>query len=74
MVITTITKVADQTAVATLDIERFVQQMQQTVNAGVEEMGRFAGDVQQGVTRVTGISTQFAGGTWSPPWTASPKR
>jgi methyl-accepting chemotaxis protein len=55
-----IRRLADQTAVATLDIERLVEQMQQAVNAGVEEMGRFAGDVQQGVARVAGISTQFA--------------
>jgi len=55
-----IRRLADQTAVATLDIERLVEQMQQAVNLGVEEMGRFAGDVKQSVARVAGISTQFA--------------
>jgi methyl-accepting chemotaxis protein WspA len=53
-------RLANQTAVATLDIERLVEQMQQAVNAGVEEMGRFAGEVKTGVERVAKISGQFA--------------
>jgi len=55
-----IRRLADQTAVATLDIERLVEQMQQAVNAGVDEMERFSADVKTGVERVTGISGQFA--------------
>jgi len=55
-----IRRLADQTAVATLDIERLVEQMQLAVNAGVAEMGAFATEVQTGVERVTGISGQFA--------------
>jgi len=55
-----IRRLADQTAVATLDIERLVEQMQGAVNAGVEEMARFAEEVRIGVERVTGISGQFA--------------
>jgi methyl-accepting chemotaxis protein len=55
-----IRRLADQTAVATLDIERLVEQMQGAVNAGVEEMATFAEEVRIGVERVTGISGQFA--------------
>ena len=55
-----IRRLADQTAVATLDIERLVEQMQETVNAGVAQMERFAADVHHGVERLAGISGQFA--------------
>ena len=55
-----IRRLADQTAVATLDIERLVEQMQQAVNAGVDEMDRFTTEVRTGVDRVGGISGQFA--------------
>jgi methyl-accepting chemotaxis protein len=55
-----IRRLADQTAVATLDIERLVEQMQEAVIAGVGQMERFATDVHHGVERVAGISGQFA--------------
>ena len=55
-----IRRLADQTAVATLDIERLVEQMQEAVNTGVDEMGRFATEVKTGVDRVAGISGQFS--------------
>jgi len=55
-----IRRLADQTAVATLDIEQLVEQMQQAVTAGVDEMDRFATEVRTGVDRVGGISGQFA--------------
>jgi len=55
-----IRRLADQTAVATLDIERLVEQMQQAVTAGVEQMGTFAGEVKEGVERVHAISAQFS--------------
>ena len=55
-----IRRLADQTAVATLDIERLVEQMQQAVAAGVMQMDRFAADVKTGVERVGDISGQFA--------------
>ena len=55
-----IRRLADQTAVATLDIERLVEQMQQAVSVGVAEMDRFAVEVKAGVERVSGISGQFA--------------
>ena len=54
-----IRRLADQTAVATLDIERLIEQMQAAVNAGVGEMERFAADVKDGVGRVAAISGQF---------------
>jgi methyl-accepting chemotaxis protein WspA len=40
-----IRRLADQTAVATLDIERMVKEMQHSVSAGVIEMGRFSEQV-----------------------------
>ncbi len=55
-----IRRLADQTAVATLDIERLVEQMQQAVGAGVLEMDAFTAEVKIGVYRVAGISVQFA--------------
>ncbi|MFM9025480.1 MAG: methyl-accepting chemotaxis protein, partial [Planctomycetaceae bacterium] len=55
-----IRRLADQTAVATLDIERLVEQMQQAVAAGVGEMEKFAGEVKTGVERVAAISGRFA--------------
>jgi methyl-accepting chemotaxis protein len=53
-------RLADQTAVAALDIERLVEQMQQAVAAGVAEMDRFAREVATGVGRVGEVSTRFA--------------
>ena len=55
-----IRRLADQTAVATLDIERLVEQMQAAVTAGVDEMGRFSEEVRGGVGRVAAISATFA--------------
>ena len=55
-----IRRLADQTAVATLDIERLVEQMQTAVTAGVDEMGRFSAEVGAGVARVAAISATFA--------------
>lgn len=53
-----IRRLADQTAVATLDIEQMVKEMQGAVSAGVMEMDRFARDVQRGVDEVGRIGTQ----------------
>jgi methyl-accepting chemotaxis protein len=55
-----IRRLADQTAVATLDIERLVEQMQMAVTAGVDEMGRFSDEVRSGVDRVAAINATFA--------------
>jgi methyl-accepting chemotaxis protein WspA len=44
-----IRRLADQTAAATLEIERIVKDMQQSVTAGVMEMDKFNKQVRQGV-------------------------
>lgn len=54
-----IRRLADQTAVATLDIEHMVKQMQNAVSAGVMEIDRFAEEVRAGVTSVVRVGGQF---------------
>lgn len=54
-----IRRLADQTAVATLDIEQMVKQMQSSVSTGVMEMDKFAAEVEQSVTDVANISLQI---------------
>lgn len=54
-----IRRLADQTAVATLDIERMVKEMQSAVSIGVMEMDKFTKDVGRGVEEVNQISTQL---------------
>jgi methyl-accepting chemotaxis protein WspA len=54
-----IRRLADQTAVATLDIERMVKEMQSSVAAGVMEMDKFSEQVRQGVVEVGRISDQL---------------
>lgn len=54
-----IRRLADQTAVATLDIERIVKEMQSSVTAGVMEMDRFAEDVRASVSSGETISQQL---------------
>lgn len=54
-----IRRLADQTAVATLDIERMVKDMQQSVSTGVMEMDKFNEQVRQGVDDVGRISSQL---------------
>lgn len=51
-----IRRLADQTAVATLDIETMVKQMQDAVSAGVMQMDKFADEVRSGVGQVTTIN------------------
>jgi methyl-accepting chemotaxis protein WspA len=53
-----IRRLADQTAVATLDIENIVRHMQDAVSAGVMQMDKFSGEVREGVQRVAEISGQ----------------
>ncbi|WP_392531227.1 methyl-accepting chemotaxis protein [Nostoc sp. C117] len=53
-----IRRLADQTAVATLDIEQMVKQMQSSVSTGVMEMDKFAAEVGRSVEDVANISTQ----------------
>jgi len=54
-----IRRLADQTAVATLDIEQMVKQMQSAVSAGVMEIDRFAEEVRSGVSSVAQVGGQF---------------
>lgn len=54
-----IRRLADQTAVSTLDIEQTVKEMQSSVSAGVMEMDKFSEEVAQWVKSVGGISGQL---------------
>lgn len=54
-----IRRLADQTAVSTLDIEQTVKEMQSSVSSGVMEMDKFSGEVAQWVKSVGGISGQL---------------
>jgi methyl-accepting chemotaxis protein WspA len=54
-----IRRLADQTAVATLDIERMVKEMQYSVSAGVMEMDKFSDQVRRGVDEVGAIGEQL---------------
>lgn len=53
-----IRRLADQTAVATLDIEETIKQMQSSVSTGVMEMDKFATEVTRSVEDVGRISNQ----------------
>ncbi len=54
-----IRRLADQTAVATLDIESMVKDMQSAVSTGVMEMDKFTTEVSRGVEDVRTISGQI---------------
>ncbi|AFY71598.1 methyl-accepting chemotaxis sensory transducer [Thalassoporum mexicanum PCC 7367] len=56
-----IRRLADQTAVATLDIEQLVKDMQSSVSTGVMEMDKFSTEVAQSVGDVQNVSFQVAG-------------
>ena len=56
-----IRRLADRTAIATLEIESVVKEMQAAVSAGVMEMDRFRQEMRQGVEEAAGISEQLAG-------------
>jgi len=51
-----IRRLADQTAVASLDIERMVKEMQYSVSSGVMEMDKFAEQVRAGVREIGDVS------------------
>jgi methyl-accepting chemotaxis protein WspA len=55
-----IRRLADQTAVATLDIEQMVRQMQAAVSSGVMEMDKFREDVRNGIGQTSTISEQMS--------------
>ena len=59
VVATEIRRLADQTAVATYDIERIVHEMQSAVSAGVMGMDKFSEEVRQGVRVVAEVSEQL---------------
>lgn len=54
-----ITRLSDQTAIATKDIEYMVREMQSSVSSGVMEMDKFAEAVRRGVEDVEAISNQL---------------
>ncbi|SNT14850.1 Methyl-accepting chemotaxis protein [Granulicella rosea] len=54
-----IRRLADQSAIATLDIERMVEEMQEAVTGGVEEMRDLAGAVKGGNDAAEAIRGQF---------------
>jgi methyl-accepting chemotaxis protein WspA len=54
-----IRRLADQTAVATLDIAEIVKQMQGAVSTGVMEMDKFSEEVRRGVGTVDTVGSQL---------------
>jgi methyl-accepting chemotaxis protein WspA len=54
-----IRRLADQSAVATLDIEQMVRQMQGAVSTGVMEMDKFTEQVRSGVRAVGHVNAQL---------------
>lgn len=59
VVATEIRRLADQTAVATYDIEQMVKEMQSAVSAGVMGMDKFAEEVRRGNEEVCGVTGQL---------------
>lgn len=60
VVSTEIRRLADQTAVATLDIEQMVKEMQSAVSAGVMSVDKFSEEVRSSVDDVRQATTQLA--------------
>ena len=54
-----IRRLADQSAIATLDIEQMVEEMQEAVTSGVEEMREFSGTVHGSIGSAETIRGQF---------------
>ena len=54
-----IRRLAEMTAVSTLDIERMVKEMQYSVSAGVMEMDKFSDQVRHGVSEVAEINEKL---------------
>lgn len=59
VVATEIRRLADQTAVATWDIEQMVKEMLSAVSAGVMSMDKFTEEVNRGVTDVATVGSQL---------------
>lgn len=60
VVATEIRRLADQTAVATYDIEQIVKEMQSAVSAGVMSMDKFSDEVRRGVDNVRQVGGQLS--------------
>ncbi len=60
VVATEIRRLADQTAVATYDIEQTVKEIQSAVSAGVMGMDKFAEEVRRGMHDVQAVGTQLS--------------
>ncbi|MBP0590080.1 methyl-accepting chemotaxis protein [Paraburkholderia sp. LEh10] len=60
VVATEIRRLADQTAVATYDIEQTVKEIQSAVSAGVMGMDRFSEEVRRGMRDVQQVSEQLS--------------
>lgn len=60
VVATEIRRLADQTAVASYDIEQIVKEMQSAVSAGVMGMDKFSEEVRRGMQDVAQVSEQLA--------------
>ncbi|HEY5603235.1 MAG TPA: methyl-accepting chemotaxis protein [Gammaproteobacteria bacterium] len=60
VVATEIRRLADQTAVATLDIEQMVKEMQSAVSSGVLSMEKFSDQVRRSVEDVNQVAAQLA--------------
>ena len=54
-----IRRLADQTAVASLDIEQMVKEMQHSVSSGVMEMDKFTGQVRSSVSEISDVSAKL---------------
>jgi methyl-accepting chemotaxis protein WspA len=59
VVATEIRRLADQTAIASYDIEQLVKEMQSAVSAGVMGMDKFSEEVRRGVQEVGQVSEQL---------------
>lgn len=60
VVATEIRRLADQTAIATWDIEQMVKEMQSAVSSGVMGMEKFSEEVRRGVTQVGQVGERLS--------------
>lgn len=60
VVATEVRRLADQTAVATYDIEQMVREIQSAVSAGVMGMDKFSEEVRRGMYEVTQVGEQLS--------------
>ncbi|CAE6935539.1 Chemotaxis protein [Pseudomonas marincola] len=60
VVATEVRRLADQTAVATYDIEQMVREIQSAVSAGVMGMDKFSEEVRRGISEVAQVGEQLS--------------